>query len=125
MCRPVSVRALPAQSAVGTVAIIILAPLLDETPGFCQGNENILVQAFIAEPSVETFHKTVICGVSGPTMRQANAMFLRPFIQGVACKLRAIVRKKPAWQASLQPKALQHLNHPLAGKRYIHSQGWS
>ena len=122
---PESFGALPPKCAVGTVAIIILAPLLDETPGFCQGNENILVQAFIAEPSVETFHKTVICGFSGPTMRQANAMFLRPFIQGVPCKLRAIVRKKPAWQASLQPKAFEHLHHPLTRKRYVHFQGWS
>ena len=125
MSCPESFGALPPKCAVGTVAIIILAPLLDETPGFCQGNENILVQAFIAEPSVETFHKTVICGVSGPAMRQANAMFLRPCIQGVTCKLRAIVRKKPAWQASLQPKAFQHLHHSLTGKRYIHFQGWS
>ena len=125
MGRPVSVRALPAQSAVRAVAVIILPPLLDETPGFCQGNENILVQAFIAEPSVETFHKTVICGFPWPTMREANAMFLRPYIQGMTCELRAIVRKESAWQASLQPKALQHLNHPLAGKRYIHFQGWS
>ena len=122
---PGKLRGFATQVRCGTVAIIILAPLLDETPGFCQGNENILVQAFIAEPSVETFHKTVICGVSGPTMRQANAMFLRPFIQGMPCKLRAIVRKKPAWQASLQPKAFQHLHHPLARKRYIHFQGWS
>ena len=122
---PESFGALPPKCAVGTVAIIILAPLLDETPGFCQGNENILVQAFIAEPSVETFHETVIGRFPRPTMRQANAMFLRPCIQGMACELRPIVRKESAWQASLQPKALQHLNHPLAGKRYIHFQGWS
>ena len=125
MGHPVSFGALPAKSAVRAVAVIILPPLLYETPGFCQGNENILVQAFIAEPSVETFHETVICGFPWPTMREANAMFLRPFIQGVPCKLRAIVRKKPAWQASLQPKAFQHLHHPLTGKRYVHFQGWS
>ena len=122
---PISRRALPAKGAVGTVAVIILSPLFEEAPGFRQGNENILVQAFITQPSVETFHEAVICGFPWPTLREANAMFLRPFIQGVPCKLRAIVRKKPAWQASLQPKTLQHLNHPLAGKRYVHSQGWS
>ena len=125
MGHPVSFGALPAKSAVRAVAVIILPPLLDETPGFCQGNENILVQAFIAEPSVETFHETVIGRFPRPTVLQANIMFLRPFIQGVACELRPIVRKESAWQASLQPKALQHLNHPLAGKRYIHFQGWS
>ena len=125
MGRPVSVRALPAQSAVGTVAVIILSPLFEEAPGFRQGNENILVQAFITQPSVETFHETVIGRFPRPTVLQANIMFLRPFIQGVPCKLRAIVRKKPAWQASLQPKAFQHLHHPLTGKRYVHFQGWS
>ena len=125
MGRPSKPPALPPKNTVGAVAVIILPPLLDMMPPFRQGNENILIQTLIAQPSVETFHKTVICGVSGPTMRQANAMFLRPFIQGVPCKLRAIVRKKPAWQVSLQPKALQHLDHPLAGKRYIHFQGWS
>ena len=92
MSCPESRRALPAKGAVGTVAIIILAPLLDETPGFCQGNENILVQAFIAEPSVETLYKTVICGFFRSTVFQTNAMFLRPFIQGMPCELRAIVR---------------------------------
>ena len=122
---PESFGALPPKCAVGAVAVIILSPLFEEAPGFCQGNENILVQAFITQPSVGTFHETVICEFPRPTMREANAMFLRPFIQGVPCKLRAIVRKKPAWQASLQPKALQHLNHPLAGKRCIHFQGWS
>jgi len=124
MGRPVSLRALPPKSAVGAVAVIILPPLLDEVPGVCQGNENILVQAFISQPSVETFHETVIRGFSGPTVFQADAMFLRPFIQGPTCELRAIVRKEPAWQASLQPQAFQHLHHPLAGKRYIYFQGW-
>lgn len=122
---PESFGALPAKGAVGAVAVIILSPLFEEAPGFRQGNENILVQAFITQPSVETFHETVICGFPWPTMREANALFLRPFIQGVPCKLRAIVRKKPAWQASLQPKAFQHLHHPLTGKRYVHFQGWS
>lgn len=65
MGRPVGLRALPPRSAVGAVAIILLLPRLDEMPGVCQGNENILVQAFI-------------------------------------------VRKEPAWQASLQPQAFQH-----------------
>ena len=114
---PVRFRALPPQSAVGSVAVIILPPLLDEMPGFCQRHENILVQAFIPQPSVETFHETVICGFAGPTVFQCNTIFLRPFIQGVACELRSIVRKKAAWQAFLQPKALQHLHHPLTGKR--------
>ena len=94
MGRPVGLRALPPRSAVGAVAIILLLPRLDEMPGVCQGSENILVQAFIPQPSVETFHETVICGFSGPTVFQANAMFLRPFIQGPACEPRAIVRKE-------------------------------
>ena len=92
MGRPGSLRALPAKGAMGAVAVIILSPLFEEAPGFRQGNENILVQAFITQPSVETFHETVICGFPWPTMHQTNAMFLRPFIQGVPCKLRAIVR---------------------------------
>ena len=125
MCRPESFRALPPKCAVGTVAVIILPPLFEEAPGFRQGHENILVQAFISQSSVETFHETVICGFFRPAVFQANAMFLRPFIQGVACELRPIVRKKSAWQASLQPKAFQHLHHPLTGKRYVHFQGWS
>ncbi len=75
MGRPVSLRALPPKSAVGAVAVIILPPLLDEVPGVCQGNENILVQAFISQPSVETFHETVIRGFSGPTVFQADAIF--------------------------------------------------
>ena len=90
MSCPESFRALPPKCAMGTVAVIILAPLLDEASGFCQGNENILVQAFIAEPSVETLYKTVICGFSRSTVFQTNAMFLRPFIQGMTCELRAI-----------------------------------
>ena len=53
-----------------------------------------------AEPSVETFHETVIGRFPRPTVLQANIMFLRPFIQGVACELRPIVRKESAWQAS-------------------------
>lgn len=69
MGRPVSFRALPPQSSMGMVAIIILAPLLDEMPGIYQGNENILVQALIAQPSVETLYKAFICGFSLPTMR--------------------------------------------------------
>lgn len=125
MGRPVRLRALPPKSAEGAVAVILLPPCLDEMPGICQGNENILVQTFISQPSVETFHETVICGFSGPTVFQADAMFLRPFIQGPACELRAIVGKQSAWQASLQPQAFQHPHHPLAGKRYVHFQGWS
>ena len=81
MGRPVSFRALPPKGAVGTFAVMILPPLFDDTPGFCQGNENILVQAFIAQPSVETFHETVIGRFPRPTVLQANIMFLRPLFK--------------------------------------------
>lgn len=95
MGRPVRLRALPLKSAVGAVAVILLPPRLDAMPGVCQGSETILVQAFISQPSVETFLETVIRGFSGPAVFQADAMVLRPFIQGPACELRAIVRKEP------------------------------
>lgn len=65
MGRPVCLRALAAKSAVGALAVKILPPLLDEMAGLSQGKENILGQAFISLPTVEAFHKTIICGFPG------------------------------------------------------------
>ena len=91
MGRSVRLRTLPPKSTVGTVAVIILPPRLDEMPGVCQGNENILVQAFIPQLAVETLHPAVIYRFSRSAVFQPNAMLLRPFIQGPLCKLRAVV----------------------------------
>lgn len=118
----VSLRALPPQSPVGTVAVVVLPPLFKDASGFGQGHEDILVQAFIPQPAVETFHETLICRFPWSAVLQAHAMFLRPFIQGPASELRTIVRAKASRQMPFPAQAFQHLHHPLAGKRYIRLQ---
>lgn len=65
MGRSVRFRALPPQSGVEAVAVIILPPLLDEMPGFCQRPENILFQAFIPQPYVELSTKSLSVGFPG------------------------------------------------------------
>lgn len=95
MWRPISLGTLPPDSAVGAVVPLILSPRLAEMPGFRQGNENTLIQAFSSQPAVEIFPRTIVCGFPGPAVFQATGMSLPPSFQGPLCAP-GIVRKEPA-----------------------------
>ena len=58
------------------------------------------VQAFIAEPPIERFHKGIVSRLSRPREVQRYAVFIRPAIQGLRDKLRAIVHTYGPWSAA-------------------------
>jgi hypothetical protein len=56
---------LEAQSAVRVDAVVEAPPFLDHHPGLCHAEEDLLVEALIAQPVVEALYKAVLPRAAG------------------------------------------------------------
>ncbi len=70
---------------------MINPPFLNCSSGVSQTGEPMLVQAFIPEPSVETFDKRVLDQFSRLDKVQPHAVPISPFIERLADQLRAVI----------------------------------
>ncbi len=71
-------------------SVIIPPPRVDRAPGVGQRQELVGVQTFVAESPIERFHKCIVSRLARPREVQRYAVFIRPAIQGLRDKLRAI-----------------------------------
>lgn len=74
------------------VVIVVVAPCRNRMAGVVQRREQVFVQAFLAHPSIETFHQAVLHGFAGSNVMPADLSLLLPFQRRVRSQLRAIVR---------------------------------
>ena len=72
----------------------------------------MLIQAFIAEFSIEALDVCILHGLAWSDERQLHADLIDPSVQGPAGKLRAVVRGDGFGQPTQFRKPLQHLRHP-------------
>ena len=50
--------------AVGVDSIVLVAPVLDDHPGFCQGQEPFLIEALVTQAIMEAFHIGILPGTA-------------------------------------------------------------
>jgi len=68
--------------------IIFYAPLLNNPTGMVNAHKPILIQAFIPQLPVKTFHKSIINWFPRPTKLKFNPSFISPGIKRITDKLR-------------------------------------
>ena len=74
-----------------TALVIVPSPRVDLAPGVGQRQEPMGVQAFIAEPAIERFHKSIVRWLAWPREVERHAILIGPTIQDLRDELRAIV----------------------------------
>ena len=67
---------------VRTHMVVVEPPALDDSPGFWQGFEDLLVQAFVAQPAVEAFDEAVLLRLAGRDVVPIITGAVGPFQHG-------------------------------------------
>lgn len=98
-----------------SACVVIDPPFFDGPSGVGQIGKPVLVQAFIAELSIESFDEGVLDGLARFDEVKPDAVTVRPFIQRLADQLRAIIDNDSARQLPCLRQALQDPDHPRSG----------
>ena len=82
--------------------VIIIPPSCKAVPGVSQGQKNMLIQAFVAHFTIETFDVPVVHRLPRTYKIQPDLVLMRPGIQFFAGKLRTIVHPNAFGEPPLQ-----------------------
>src|SRR5438477_7461799 len=111
------------EAAVGSYLVVFLPPGFDQEAGFIESGEPVFVEAFIAELAVEAFDESVLGGFARCDEVQLHVVLLRPVVQGLASKLRAVVDGDGLRQAMSFGQAFQHGDDARATDAVIGPEG--
>src|ERR1700757_296080 len=78
------------QRAVGTLFVVILPPGFDFSPGVTETGEPVGIQTFVAQPAVEAFNVSILCGLAWLNEIQSHTTLFAPGRQCPAAKFRSV-----------------------------------
>src|SRR3954447_10177051 len=107
-------RGLVAQGRVGSVGVVVLAPVFDDDGGFGEAAELFDVEQFVAQAAVEGLHEWVLPGRAGLDERRPRPSEATPVSERVRGQLRSVVTAHVRGRAALVGEALEH-GHGLVG----------
>jgi hypothetical protein len=90
--------------------IVVRAPVFDEESGFGEGAKPMLVEAVIAEGTIEALDEGVLHRFPRLDMMESNAGALRPEVEGFASELGAIVHGDDFGKPTRERQALENGN---------------
>ena len=79
------------QTAVRTSGVVVLAEVLDDPVGLVSIQEQLHVEALIAELAVEAFPVSVLPGAAWLDVEGCNALVPQPLLQGLGDELGTVV----------------------------------
>lgn len=74
------------------VQVMVVSPVFNNLPRVAVAGEEVLVEAFIAQPTIEAFHEAILHGLARRDVVPRHGLVLLPFEDGVRCQLGSIVR---------------------------------
>ena len=97
---------------MGADAVVVLPPLFDQDLGLLQRIEDLPVQEFISQLSVEGFHVTILPGTPGLDIERLDAKPREPLANRIRSEFGTVVgtdlrRRPPAYEELRQ--ALEHV----------------
>lgn len=98
----------------------MLPPLADILSSLIWYSESMLVQAFVAKLTVETFHKGILGRLTSLDKAQLDIAFLPPEKHRFPCKFGAIVTNSQWRQCPLPTQLLEKTGNLVASDRYRH-----
>lgn len=97
---------------MGSVVVIIAPPCVDEEFGVAKAVEEMLVETFVAQASVEAFNKAVLHRFSRCNEVPGHTALLAPFEDDVRRKLYAVIRDDHVGLASQFDDLVELTCHP-------------
>ena len=82
------------QRAVRALLVIVVSPLVEFASCVGQAEKNLYVQAFIAQPAIETFDVAILGGFPGTNKIQFHARLMRPKVHRLARKLATVAPRE-------------------------------
>lgn len=89
------------------VHIVVDAPCLDDLAGLRQSVEQIFVETFVAQPSIEALDEGVLGGLTRGNVVPFDTTVLGPFEDGMAGHFGSVVRDDRLWAAAGGDKPIQ------------------
>lgn len=83
MCHSVPGRWNTAESTVGTLMVVAMAPVIEHLAYFRHAVENVPIQHFSTHRAVEAFDQRVLCGLPWLDEARFDQIVLRPLSQGM------------------------------------------
>lgn len=99
------------------MAVVFLAPLLDEILSLRDRVEEIAIQAFPLERTDEAFDEGVFPAMTGFDVEGMATAGIEPGFDFVGNELRAIVAAEMLRHAARSKQPLQHIQHPTSRGR--------
>ena len=84
-------RALASERTVRSDMVVVVVPGCDQLPGVAQVVEDVLVEAFLAQPSVEALGEGVLDWLARANEVELDAACMRPRIECAPGELRAVI----------------------------------
>jgi hypothetical protein len=94
--------------------VVAHSPLLYHAPGVRQRKKPMLVEALVSQSAIETLDECILYGLSGPDELKVYAVRVRPGIEGLALKLRAVVENNPVRISADPSDPVEYLNHSIS-----------
>ena len=86
------------EAAVRTHGVVVRAPCLDDPSRRSQRGEQVLVQALVAQATIEQFHKAVLLRLAGRDVMPLDAGVLASGEHGMTGQFGAVVADHHAWE---------------------------
>jgi hypothetical protein len=103
---------------VSSVLVVLVLPVADRDPGVSQRPEQLDVEAFVAEPSVERLDVAVPPRLTGWDERQADST-VGPVSHRCAGELRAVVAAQHGWVTADGGEAVELVDELVGGDRAL------
>ena len=81
----------PSQAGMGPDGVVVLSPLFDDNPGLSHGVEDLAIEQFVSELTVEGLAVAVLPRAAGFDKERPHLQLAKPFPHGDGRHLRAIV----------------------------------
>lgn len=100
--------------------VVILPPRLDNSSCLGQRGKSLSIQTLFPKPTIETFDVSVFRWFTGTDELQPYSPPMRPQVQCLTGKLRAVVGSDDCRALSQAVQPIQHPRYTLASQRMIH-----
>lgn len=107
---------------MGTDVVVIIQPCRQEPPSVSEAVEHVLVQAFVSDPSVQTFGVAVFSWLARRNVVPFDGLLLRPCQNRTARKLRSVVADDAQGLAVADDQHIQFPHDPRAADGRIRQQ---
>ena len=104
---------------MGSHRVVVDPPAFDDPPGLCERSEDMLVETFVAQLSIERLNKRVLNRFARRNIVPLDARLFDPAQHSSACQLGSVVRDDHQWSAMQIAEAVQLPDDTGARQRRI------